>query len=225
MTENDRKEFYKWWRDLMRDDYGRDVSVGGLERAFDVLFRFELDDIRKSVLIHQSSESDRYGLRAGNLVTILEGAGEELALQAWQKLITAIERVGSGDDVIFDDPVIHRLVHDEGGWVKLCGLKYDDLEIMKHRFVRVYIQLKNKRVFDYPKMLNGLYNAQNSGKTYDDGSPYEIAEPRRIGDDEQCRQVYIGGKVEQTRISEHRYIESTKLNVEKIAPSSDNGSD
>ena len=43
------------------------------------------------------------------------------AQQAWSKVLNAVRRMGGDATVIFDD-LIHSVIDDMGGWVRLCEM-------------------------------------------------------------------------------------------------------
>ena len=47
-----------------------------------------------------------------------------------------MQRVGAYQSVAFDDPVIHAVIEDLGGWTKLCRSDLKELSYMEHRFLR-----------------------------------------------------------------------------------------
>jgi hypothetical protein len=44
------------------------------------------------------------------------------------------ERVGAYQDVVFDDPAIHAVIEDCGGWPKVCRTELKELSYLQHRF-------------------------------------------------------------------------------------------
>lgn len=91
-------------------------------------------------------------------------------LEAENKIKKALGSVGTYNSVAFDDPIIHLIIRDLGGWVKLGQMNIDDFE--------------NFLKWDFPKSYKAYASRKNS----------EI--PTRfigVGRDEQ-NIVYIGNK-------------------------------
>ena len=201
MTNDDRKDFMEFWKSVMQDDYDKPISPVGLMRAFKNLERFEFADVERAVQIHQNSEAGKFRVTPSHVVTILEGAGEILAARAYERLVNAVSTLGAYEDVVFDDPIIHAIVRDEGGWIKMCEITDKDLPFFKNRFLKLYMALKERRVFDYPKMLTGISNAQNSGKLDNDGKPIAVIPPSLVGDRDKAKQVYQLGQERKSEIT------------------------
>lgn len=73
-----------------------------------------------------SPEGNRFMPKPGELIAALEGNATQQAQQAWTKIINAIRHVGGDATVIFDDPLIHSVLHDMGVWIRLCGMYSKD---------------------------------------------------------------------------------------------------
>jgi hypothetical protein len=74
----------------------------------------------------------------------------------------AIGSAGIYTTVIFDDPIIHLIIRDIGGWIKFCklGLKeYEDY--MKWDLPRLYKAYASNKTADIPLYLEGLSEKQN----------------------------------------------------------------
>jgi hypothetical protein len=56
------------------------------------------------------------------------GSPQDVAVLAWERVLTALRHHGGYVSVDFQDPIIHRVVEDLGGWVKLCDLPSDPKE-------------------------------------------------------------------------------------------------
>ena len=124
-----------------------------------------------------------------------------LAARSFDRLLGAIRSVGAYEDVVFDDPILHAIIQMEGGWIKLCLITESELPYFKNRFTKIYISLKNIRVFDYPKMLTGITNAQNKGVLDDLGAPVAMLPPSLIGDREKAQDVYRLGQEKKSEVT------------------------
>ena len=193
-SEKDQAEFLDYWSSVRNDIYDKPISSKGLVIVYETLQRFEFEQIKRAVQIHMNSDSGEYAVTPAHVVKIIEGRTEELAARAYERLMVAISSVGPYDDIVFDDPALHAIIRDEGGWVDVCNMPVDQLPYFKARFLKLYQALKNRRVFDYPKMLTGITNAENSVKKDEHGKSPEKLPPTVIGDKELAKQVYLGGQ-------------------------------
>lgn len=77
--------------------------------------------------------------------------------QAKNKLERAIDSIGTYKTVAFDDPIIHLIIRDLGGWVKLGKMNRDDYEKMLiFEFPKLYKGYATRKNADIPIILEGL---------------------------------------------------------------------
>ena len=80
---------------------------------------------------------------------------------AWQRVESAIRRVGSYTSITFNDPAIHGAIDMLGGWVHIAEQTYDQLADTKEKFLRIYSDIQaNSR--PYPSILLGRHDRQNT---------------------------------------------------------------
>lgn len=90
-----------------------DLSVAQVEAAVEHLLR----------------TSCNYGMpKPVHLREAALGSPQDVAMLAWERVLTALRHHGRYVSVDFQDPVIHRVIADLGGWVKLCDLPSDPKE-------------------------------------------------------------------------------------------------
>lgn len=198
MQKSEKAEFGQLIRDVMAF-YRQDVSPFALSVWWQACQRFDLDQVRKALTGHaMDAERGQFPPKPADLVRQLEGTATDRAMIAWGKALDTMQRVGSYTDVVFDDPAIHAVIEDLGGWVKVCRGETKDLGYLQHRFCEAHRAYTAKGQFDYPRRLMG------------DRSPDEMftrrglppPRPKLIGNPDRARQVYEGGQIgSKTRIS------------------------
>jgi hypothetical protein len=186
MEKNDLSVFAKLMASL-GELYGKSMSESLVELYWAALKRFELSAIQQAIKIHiNHPERGQYMLKPNDVVRYLEGSTACQALQAWSKVIQAIKTVGQYDSVVFDDSLIHAVIQDMGGWIRLCKLQENELNFRAREFERRYeIYLLNKPD-TYPKKLIGLLDIQNMAKGF------KPSKPLLIGNEKQALAVYQG---------------------------------
>lgn len=191
MQANDKPDFKNLITDVMAF-YRQDVSPFALSVWWQACQKFELEQVRKALTGHaMDAERGQFPPKPADLVRQLEGTATDRAMLAWGKVLDAIQRVGGYTDVVFDDPAIHAVVEDLGGWVKVCRGETKDLGYLQHRFCEGHRAYAGRGQFEYPRRLMG------------DRSPDEMfarkglkpPRPALIGNAELARQVYAGGQV------------------------------
>ena len=195
MNPADRGEFARLLTDALAF-YGKDVSRFALDVWWQACQPFTLDQVSRALTRHaMDAERGQFAPKPADLVRQLSGTVSDKAMLAWGKTLDAASRVGAYTDVVFDDPAIHAVIEDLGGWPKFCRGDVKDLSYLQHRFSQSYTAYVGRGEFDYPRRLMG------------DRSPDDVytkrglppPKPAVIGDVERARQVYrvgaVGGKV------------------------------
>lgn len=189
MNDQDREQFGLMWASVRVDVYDKPITAEGISLVFKTLERYSIDQIRSGIQAHvNDTQNGQYPITPSHVVAQIEGRGEERAAAAWMKLYKAIGSVGNYSDVVFDDPVIHVIVMNSGGWEKVCFMTEDDLKFMQGRFGKQYIEYVSRSGdFKYPKVLRGTINADRASKGLD------LDPPAVIGDVPKARLVYRDG--------------------------------
>jgi len=166
--------------------YKREVSKALANIYWNGLKNFDIEAVERATQAHMESpdESGRWFPTISDLKKYIEGNTEDKAQLAWSKVDKAIRQVGTYTDVVFDDPIIHAVIVDMGGWY-LLGEKDDEAwPFVAKEFVTRYRGYKQKtQQPEYPARLIGLANTHNASH----GLP--VAEPRLIGDVQKCKLV------------------------------------
>lgn len=133
-------------------------------------------------------DSGQFMPKPADVVKMLGGSTQDSALSAWSKVDRAVRQVGSYETVVFDDPIVHRVLHDMGGWIQLGTKTEDEWPFLRNEFVNRYrgYRMRNETP-EYPKALIGMYEAQNS----QDG--HKSQPPVMIGDADAAKRVLAGG--------------------------------
>ena len=98
----------------------------------------------------------------GDIVKLIKGTTIDAAMGAWAMVDRAVRVIGTHRDVVFDDLLIHRVLTDMGGWV-LMGTKTDrDWPFLAKEFETRYRGYALGAAPEYPPVLEGIANSQNS---------------------------------------------------------------
>lgn len=89
----------------------------------------------------------------------LETREEDLDIRvaiARNKIKKAMNNVGTYVTVAFDDPIIHLVIRDFGGWIKLGMKDIEEFEnLLKWDFPKLYKAYATRKNVDIPLMLEG----------------------------------------------------------------------
>jgi hypothetical protein len=190
VISKDRKAFFSALEAVF-GVYGKNPSETAASLYFDVLSKYELQDILRALSAHvQNPDNGQYLPKPADLIKILDGDSQTAALKAWTKVVDAIKKVGPYQDVVFDDPLVHLVITEMGGWIHINGTLTDELPFRSNEFVKRY--QGSSRSFgnsEYPKILTGISNAGNQLKGHD------ACKPVLIGCPDKARLVYKGGSL------------------------------
>ncbi len=171
--------------------YGQSPSPILFELWFNTLKRFDFEAISRAFSTHiQDPDHGKFMPRPADIVRIIEGSGQDSAFLAWTKFEKALGTVGTYESVVFDDPIIHRVVADMGGWTRQGQVTERELPYVKNEFIRRYQEIKSRGVIpEYPPKLVGISEGQNRLSGFLDMIP----EPVLIGDQAKAQAVLLNG--------------------------------
>ena len=215
MTEADRREFCKLLVGIA-ELYDKRLTTAAQVLYWDLLKDYELDDIASALKAHtKSPDAGQYLPKPADIIRQLEGDTESQAMRAWSKVQEAIGRVGPYRSVVFDDPLIHAVVVEMGGWIALCEGLTDDLPFRAREFVKRYRGYRTQRAQPrYPPKLVGLIEQHNAAHEVGE----DISEPLLIGDSWRALQVMREGVV-GPRLEVGPVSQATRVKLVKPAES------
>lgn len=153
--------------------------------------RWNFEQVQSAIdrLTHDA-EAGKFPPKIGDITRVLEGTHTDRAQVAWGKTLQAMSGVGAYTDVVFDDPAIHAVVEDLGGWPKLCRTDTKDLGYMQHRFCESHRAYTGRGRFEFPRRLAGDLSPDHEYERKGLPAP----KPAIVGDPKLCALVYEGGK-------------------------------
>lgn len=163
MIEQDKGEFSQIMQGTMAM-YSKDVSSALLKMWYASLIEYDIAALREAFNAWlRNPDQGQFAPKPADIIRLIDGATGDRAMLAWSKLEKAVRRVGPYSSVGFDDAIIHKVVEDLGGWIKLANTKTEkDLEFVGLDFVKRYRGYALKGVAqDYPAYLIGQAEADN----------------------------------------------------------------
>lgn len=123
--------------------------------------------------------------RPSDIIRMLQGSVQDNALRAWVKVDRTVRCKGVYVDIVFDDPLIHKVIHDMGGWIGLGMKTEDEWPFVAKDFENRYRGYRERSEIpeNYPGVLTGIANMYNTQH----GFPSEL--PVMIGDIAACERV------------------------------------
>ena len=116
MNHSDYEKFREGIAGFM--DFDKDISDFAFDLWWNALNRYDLKAIIQAFNRHVvNPEAGKWLPKPADIVKMLEGSTLDSAMAAWTVVDKTLRerylyRCG------FDDPIIHRVIHDMGGWVK-----------------------------------------------------------------------------------------------------------
>lgn len=167
--------------------YGKKLSTHWLEIYWRCLESYEFNDIKNALNSYiVNPDNGQFIPKPADIVRILIGNSTEKALYAWSKVLKAIREVGCYTTIVFDDPIIHVVIYDMGGWITLCRTVEDQLPFIGREFEKRFMGYLRQKLGTYPTKLIGFvehFNQQNSDT---------VVQPVLFGNKTLALQVYRG---------------------------------
>ena len=188
MQQNDYDDFVDILQ-VVSEQYGKRVSDGVVALYWQGLQEFDLAAVRDALGRHiRNTDTGQFMPKIADIIRMLQGSSQDAAFSAWSKVDKAVRYVGPYESVCFDDPLIHRVLHDMGGWMMLGQKTDEEWPFVARDFENRYrgFKSRNERV-DYPSKLIGISESHNSKEGH------EVGQPMLIGNAEKATAVLIGG--------------------------------
>lgn len=147
------------FKDLLTDVlayYGKDCSTFTLNVWWGALASCSYEQVERALQKHATDpERGQYAPKVADIVRALQGTTTDRAAVAWGKVHEAMGSVGAYQDVVFDDPAIHAVLEDLGGWPKVCRYDIAEMSYLQHRFQESYKAYTGRGEFEYQRRLSG----------------------------------------------------------------------
>lgn len=168
--------------------YGKTISSQLIDIYWQVLRKYELIDVQNAFQSHvKNPDCGQFFPKPADIIRFIEGNGESKALLAWAKAERTMIKIGRYQSVVFDDPLIHSVIEDMGGWVKFCSMKTEQMPFVANEFQKRYMGYVNKKPERHPKYLWGISECDNAK------NGFEVEPPVLIGNPERAKEVLRSG--------------------------------
>ena len=166
--------------------HGKTLHEAVLELWWQALIAFEFPAVKKALEAHITHPvQGRFMPVPANVTGYLEGSHESRALKAWSDVAESLRRVGAYESVVFADALIHAVILDMGGWVKLCQTPEKELPFRAKEFEARYQAMLQHPPREIVSQLSGLL--AQSHRAWGRQAP----EPVRIGHSKTLRLVEV----------------------------------
>jgi len=170
--------------------YGKEISRTTIRLWWAALEAYDLAAIRQGLSRHmQNPDTGQFMPKPADIVRMLGGTTQDGALLAWSKVDKAVRGVGIYESVVFDDPIIHAVLADMGGWVALGSKLEKEWSFVAREFENRYRCYRTLgKIEHYPPVLEGITQMEN------DLHGLPVPEPVLIGDRQQAMHTRKHGR-------------------------------
>jgi hypothetical protein len=175
--------------EAVAEQYNKPLSDGLKTLYWQGLKDYDYQAVTQALSRHiRNPDSGMFMPKIADIVKMLQGSTMDSAYAAWTKVDKAVRSVGTYSTVVFDDPIIHRVLQDMGGWMQLGTKAEDEWPFVAKEFENRYRGFKGKNEsIEYPKQLCGIFEAHNTKEGF------KTEPPVLIGNKEQALLVAKGG--------------------------------
>jgi hypothetical protein len=177
MEPEDMPRFLRIMRGLQQY-YERSIEDDVVMLYWADLQEYQTESVMAAFRAHRRDpDHGRFFPKFADLFPYLERKTSDKALQAWDRVWAAIREVGAYATVDFQDPLIHRVIEDLGGWTHLCAMQVEEAPFRAKDFTDRYKALARPGApVDAPSSLGGLHEISN-GRQF----PMWVPPPVAIG--------------------------------------------
>lgn len=175
----------------LADYYKQEISRAVMALYWEGLKQYDFAAVEKACWAHtQNPDTGMWMPKIADIVKMVSGRTDDQAKVAWAKVDKAVRSVpGTGASVAFDDPIIHRVIADMGGWTSFGIKTEDEWPFVAKEFENRYRGFRMRgEVPAYPPRLLGAYEAANVSS-----GQQARAETYLIGQRESAIAVIKGG--------------------------------
>jgi len=178
--------------------YRRDTSDFSLSVWWTALKSYDLAAVRDAFGRYcvQPEDAAHFMPMPGDIAKLIGGGTQDRALVSWARVQQAMQAVGVYTSVVFDDPIIHAVLNDMGGWIALGGVELKELPFRGKEFENRYRgYLGRAGTPAHPSVLLGITDRDNASHSF------RLSEPVLIGDPQRALIVAQGGTVATLQIT------------------------
>lgn len=180
----------------LADYYKQKLSAGVIRLYWEGLKQFDFEAVEQAAWAHTQRPDDEshFMPRIGDLKKVIEGSTSDQGQIAWSKVDRAVRTVGPYWDVAFDDPIIHRVIADMGGWVQINSAEDKNWPFVAKEFINRYQAFKmTGQQPEHERYLIGMATAHNQAA----GIYYDKPNVRLLGNVDKARQIASGVVIKQ----------------------------
>ncbi|MFK7088667.1 DUF6475 domain-containing protein [Chromobacterium violaceum] len=188
MNQHDYDDFVDMLQ-AVADLYGRRMTEFSIGIYWTALKHLDLAVFREAMNRHvTNTDNGQFMPKPADLIRMTAGSSQDKALQAWHKVDKAVRHVGVYSSVVFDDPLIHRVLHEMGGWISLGTKTEDEWPFVAKEFENRYKAFASRQERpEYLPVMVGMIEAENRKEGH------SVEPPMLVGDSSVAMAVMMAG--------------------------------
>lgn len=189
MVETDKPEFANIVKAVL-DMKGKEISPAVLRLWWATMEEFSIEEVRHGFTRWlKSPDSGGFAPMPADIIRMIEGSSGDRGMLAWGMVMEAIKRVGGWQSVCFEDPIIHCIIEDMGGWPKLCSTDGGEMNFRAADFAKRYRAYAERGTpAHFAPYLTGRHETSNRI------GGFKAPAPMMIGNPQKCAQVLAQGQ-------------------------------
>lgn len=177
--------------------YDKPLTDVVLSVWWEALQPYALQEVTRALTAHvRNPDSGSYLPKPADVIKGITGGNANAAQAAWSKVDSAVRRKGPYASVAFDDAIIHRVIADMGGWIRLNAKTSEEWPFVQREFETRYRGFAIVGgVAEYPAKLIGKAEEQIQREDVKISAELQskIAPIALIGDPVRAEMVMQGG--------------------------------
>lgn len=175
---------------------GKELSPQAMKLYWEILKKYDLQDVVQGFMSHASNpDVGQFMPKPADIIKAIDGGGVSRSMIAWTKVEKSIRVIGPYQTVVFDDPIIHKVLSDMGGWISFGRVLTEEMPFRANEFNKRYLGYSMRTDLQYPKKLVGIAEAENLQ------NKQKVADPILIGSPEKAQAVFEGGGKDALQIT------------------------
>ena len=134
--------------------YKHHMNKLSLEIYQQALIEFEFETVKQAFQAHINHPNiGQFMPKPADLLCYLQ-KDEDTEIQAWQawtRVQQIMRDVGSDHTLVFDDAILHQVIEDMGGWIRLSERTIKELDFLAHEFKKRYAAYILRPPESYPR--------------------------------------------------------------------------
>lgn len=192
MDKND----YATFRQILKRTlalYDKALSGEIADLWFDTLIDQPIEAVAQALTAHvRNPDTGQFAPKPADVIKAITGGIDAICTSAWTKVAGAVGSVGPWQSVAFDDPIIHRVIDDMGGWPAMCQKDEKEWPFVQKEFMQRYRGIQTRQApVEHSPYLIGMSEASNQRRGVE--LPAHLRQLALVGDKARAQAVLASG--------------------------------